>query len=373
MDVDKHKWWKRLAIFAMDEKVEQRVCLKFCVANGISCADSLKMLQKAFGDALISKTRAYEWYRAFKGGRKVVEDLERSGRPSTSRMDENIDEVGKLLAIDRRMTLREMGEELGISHESVRTILRDVFGMRRVAARLVPKELNFLQKVHRKEVAEEMLQMVNSDPTIMKRIITGDETWVYEYDMLTSQQSSEWRTKNEPKPKKPRQSRSKIKVMLTVFFDYRGVVHWEFLPNGQTVNKEYYLAVMRRLRENVRRKRPDLWKDNSWILHHDNAQCHTSHLVRNFLAKNSTTVLPQAPYSPDMSPPDFFLFSKLKRPLRGTRFHTIETIKQKSQEQLRAITSFEFERCFQDWIKRWHKCIASEGAYFEGDNIELNE
>jgi len=45
--------------------------------------------------------------------------------------------------------------------------------------------------------------------------------------------------------------------MLTVFFDYRGVVHYEFLPTGQTVNKEYYLSVMRRLRDAIRHKRPD--------------------------------------------------------------------------------------------------------------------
>ncbi|XP_043260410.1 uncharacterized protein LOC122401986 [Colletes gigas] len=143
--------------------------------------------------------------------------------------------------------------------------------MRRVAARLVPKELNFLQKEHQEAVAEDTISRASSDFTFMKRIITGNETWVYEYDMQTSQQSSEHRLENERNPKKPRQSRSKIQAMLTVFFDYRGVVHLEFLPDGQTVNKEYYLSVMRRLRENIRWKRPDLWKNNSWILHHDNA------------------------------------------------------------------------------------------------------
>ena len=60
-----------------------------------------------------------------------------------------------------------------------------------------------------------------------------------------------------------RQSRSKIKVMLRVFFDYRGVLHYEFLPPGRTVDEEYYLSVMRRLREAIRLKRPDLWKGNS--------------------------------------------------------------------------------------------------------------
>ena len=66
--------------------------------------------------------------------------------------------------------------------------------------------------------------------------------------------TSEWRAPNEPRPKKPRRFQSKKKAMLTVFIDYKGVVYHEFLPQGQTVNKEYYLGVMRRLREAIRKK-----------------------------------------------------------------------------------------------------------------------
>lgn len=129
---------------------------------------------------------------------------------------------------------------------------------------------------------------------------------------------------------------------------------------------------MRRLRENVRRKRPDLWKNNSWILHHDNAPSHTSILVREFLAKNSTYVIDQAPYSPNMAPCDFFLSPKLKLPLRERRFESIEAIKQNSQKELKAIPERAYNKCFDDWIIRWHKCIASNGAYFEGDKINLD-
>ena len=357
----------------MENIVEQRVCLKFCVSNDISCGESLKMLRNTYGESCISKTRAYEWYKAFKEGREVVVDLPRSGRPSTATTKENIDRIKKLVLENRRMSLRELASEVNISFKSVHNILIDILGMKRVAARLVPKELNFVQKAQRKHVAEDMVSRASTDPTFMKRIITGDETWVYEYDMQTSQQSSEWRLDNEPKPKKPRQSRSKIKVMLTVFFDYRGVVHSEFLPEGETVNKEYYLGVMKRLRESIRRKRPDLWEHNSWMLHHDNAPSHTAIIVKEFLAKNSTKVLDQAPYSPDMAPSDFFLFPKLKLPLRGKRFESIEAIKENSLNELKAIPQIAYEKCMEDWVKRWRCCIASDGTYFEGDKINLDE
>ena len=129
-----------------------------------------------------------------------------------------------------------------------------------------------------------------------------------------------WKTPEEPTPKKARQVRSTVKVLLTVFFDYRGVVHQEFLPQRRTVNKEYYLETMRRWREATRKKRPELSKNNSWILHHDNAPAHSSLLVRDFLAKTNTTVMPQPPYSSDLAPSDFFLFPKLKKPMKGHRF-----------------------------------------------------
>jgi len=80
-----------------------------------------------------------------------------------------------------------------------------------------------------------------------------------------------------------------FKVLLAVFSDYNGVVHRELLPKGRTVNKEYYLQTMRRSREAIRRKRPDLWPNNSWLLHRDNAPpAHTSLLVRDFWPKQQS-------------------------------------------------------------------------------------
>lgn len=357
----------------MDSKLEQRTCIKFCCKNEIKCSDTLKMLQKCYGDDTLSKTQVYQWYERFKSGREAVEDDARPGRPSTSKTDENVDEIRQLLIENRKLTIREIAETTNISFGSVQSILREDLGLRRVTARLVPKELNFVQKLHRAEISKEMVSMVDSDPTVIQRIITGDETWVYEYDTQTRHQSSEWRAKDEPRPKKPRRFQSKKKVMLTVFIDYNGVVHHEFLPKGQTINKEYYLGVMKRLREAIRKKRPALWGNNSWILHDDNAPSHNALIIREFLVKNNTNTIQQPPNSPDLAPCDFFLFDRLKKPLRGTRFESVEAIKLKSLEALMAIPKTDFQKSFEGWIKRWHKCIAADGDYFEGDNLNFEE
>ena len=95
------------AILQIEQNLEQRVCLKFCVANKISCAESLKMLQKVYGESVLSKIRAYEWYTAFKGGSEVVENFSRSGEPSTCSTDKNIYKVKGMVMENRHSSLRE--------------------------------------------------------------------------------------------------------------------------------------------------------------------------------------------------------------------------------------------------------------------------
>jgi len=158
--------------------------------------------------------------------------------------------------------------------------------------------------------------------------------------------------------------------MLTVFFDSEGVLHYEFLPQGWTVNKEYYLEVMQCLREVVRKKRPDAWRENRWMLQHDNVPSHSLFLVRDFLVKHVTTVLPQPPYSSDLAPADFFLFPKLKSTLKGRRFESTEAIKTISLAHLRSIPKKAFQECFRTLKKCWQRCIQSRGEYFEGDKAE---
>ncbi|UYV72610.1 hypothetical protein LAZ67_10000046, partial [Cordylochernes scorpioides] len=329
--------------------MDQRTCIKFCVKNEIKCANAFRMLTVAYGEATLDRNNVYRLYKMFSEGREDVNDEERAGRPSTSTTDEKINEVEKMILDNRRITVREVAEDLNISIGSCHSIFINDLGMRRVAAKFVPKLLNCDQKQHRMNIANEMLDSVRDDPNLLQRVITGDEAWVYGYDVETKAQSSQWKLlPHEPRPKKARQVRSNVKVLLTVFFDCRGVMHHEFLPQGRTVNKEYYLQVMRNLREAIRQKRPDLWKNKNWLLHHP---AHTSLLVRDFLAKNNTLMMPQPPYSPDLAPCDFFLFPKLKRPMKGRRYATLDEIKTASKEELKKILKNDFLKCFEDWKK----------------------
>ena len=93
--------------------------------------------------------------------------------------------------------------------------------------------------------------------------------------------------------------------------------------------------------------------------------------MTEFLAKHETKVIAQPPYSLDLAPWDFFLFPKLEYPLRETRHVSIEAIKRNSLKKLKAIPAEAYKKSMENWINRWHACIGSKGAYFEGDNKNL--
>ena len=118
----------------------------------------------------------------------------------------------------------------------------------------------------------------------------------------------------------------------------------------------------------VHRKWPELWENQTWMLHHDNVPAHASLLIHSYLAKHQTSVVPHPLYSPDIAPADFFLFPKPKTTLKGCRFQTIEEIQENVIKELCAITESVFQEAFQQWKKRWERCITSRGDYFEGNS-----
>ena len=70
--------------------------------------------------------------------------------------------------------------------------------------------------------------------------------------------------------------------------------------------------------------------------------------MNEFLAENLTNIIEQPPYSPEVAPADFSLFPKLKLPLRGTRFYSIEDIKENSWRELKSIPENAFKKCIDD-------------------------
>lgn len=290
---------------------EQRVNIKFCFKLQKTAKETHEILKTVYGENVVTLKTVYKWYERLKSGNESLEDEHRSGRPSTSKTDENVQNVEKLIRSNRRLTIRELAEDFNISYGSIQSILTDNLHMRRVSAKFVPRLLSGEQKEIRVSICRELKDRLDANPNFMDKIITGDESWVYGYDPETKMQSSQWKTSTSPRLKKARQSKSNVKVMLIVFFDSEGIVRSEFVPKGVTVNSDYYKGLLQRLRKNVRKKRPQKWA-SGFLLHHDNAPCHTSLVIREYLAQRNIPVYPHPPYSPDLAPCDFWLFLELK-------------------------------------------------------------
>jgi len=159
-------------------------------------------------------------------------------------------------------------------------------------------------------ICADILRNTENDPNFLENVITYDESWFFQYDPESKHQSMHWKSPSSPRQKKARQSKSKFKAMMIVFSDIQGIVYLDWVLEGQTVNQVYYKEVLTNLHEWVRRRRPEMWKNDSWVLHQDNAPAHNALSVKTFLTKHKINVLKHPPYSPDLAACDFFFISK---------------------------------------------------------------
>ena len=118
-----------LVTFAMQENIEQRYAIKFCVKRNKSATETFASLTEAYGDVTLSRTMVFKWHKAFKEDRENVEDDPRSGRPITSTKDENVEVVRAVMAKDRRLSVRMIAEETGLDKCAIHRILTDQLGM----------------------------------------------------------------------------------------------------------------------------------------------------------------------------------------------------------------------------------------------------
>ena len=147
------------------------------------------------------------------------------------------------------------------------------------------------------------------------------------------------------------------------FFDSTGMIYMHWVPTGQTVNKEYYVEVLREFRKRFRWKRPALFKSGQWYFHQDNAPAHNSILVTDYLTKMGIKTVHHHPYSPDLGPCDFWLFPKL----RGCRYETIEEMKESKTKVIDMLIQEDIHGAFQKLLEQYNKCMAAGGDSFKGD------
>lgn len=182
--------------------MEQRAVIKFHAKLGKNASETLKLMQQVYGDNCLSRTNVFVWDKRFLEGRESLEDDKHTGRPISVRTPEMIEKVRDFVTNDRNASLKMMEEALNIGKETIRTILREDLGKTKVCAKFVPHTLNEHQKSMRIQHSRDIVAAAKNDSNFLKSIVTGDETWCFQYDPETKRQSAEWKSKNSPQAKK---------------------------------------------------------------------------------------------------------------------------------------------------------------------------
>jgi histone-lysine N-methyltransferase SETMAR len=199
----------------------------------------------------------------------------------------------------------------------------------------------------------------------LARIVTGDETWVHYHQPETKRASKEWRHSPSPKPKKFRAQPSAGKVMLTLFWDERGVILEHYTPRGNTIISASYSDMLKNhLRHAIGSKRRGRLT-TVVILQHDNARPHTAHATVATITDLHFDTLPHPPYSPDLASSDYYMFEPLKEAMGGKKLCSDEEVQQAVHEWLRTRPQEFFSRGIHALPVRWRKCVEHQGDYVE--------
>lgn len=346
--------------------VAQRIVIRFLVRENVKTADIVTRLQAQFGNETLSTSQVYRWAKSFAEGRDMVENEPHNRRPRTSITPDNIKRVEEMILEDRRVTVRDLSEEVGISIGSIESIIHNHLEYRKITARWVPRLLNFEQKHHRVEVCQRLLDRYEVEgDNFLTRIFTTDETWVHYYTPESKIASMEWRKKGEGAPVKAKVTRSAGKVMCTVFFDRRGVLYIDFLHTQRTVNAAYYSNLLKTyVKPAYRSKRRDI-PARSAILLQDNARPHTARRTVDTITELGWEILDHPPYSPDLSPCDYHVFGPLKEALGGKRFSTDDEVETFVRNWFRERPTEFYNTAIRKLPERWLKCSTCEGDYLE--------
>ena len=131
------------------------------------------------GDNAPSYVTVKRWVALFKHGRESLEDDPRSGRPSSAVNDEIVDQAQQLVMNDCRLTVRYLAAAVGVSINSVETILHQHLRLSKVSARWVPRMLNREQKIERMDISETLVEKFTADPEVFfASLVTQDEAWI---------------------------------------------------------------------------------------------------------------------------------------------------------------------------------------------------
>lgn len=358
-------------------EVQHRI---FCVKNYYKCG-SYKKISEQFHtifemDRAPPKSVIQDWVNKFEKfgsvlnlNTKTPDRSSHSGRPRT-RTQEVIDKVRESVEQSPKRSLRRRSQALNLSVETCRRVIVD--DLKQYPYRIQTKQkLTVADKTKRKAMAEKMLDKMEVNPKFLGFLWTSDEAHFHLEGKVNSKNNVFWGSQKPTEvAQKPLHS---AKCTVWAAISERGIIGpFFFEEHGSqvTVTKERYIEVLK-----------DFWKEleslyPSWMKHfwfqQDGASPHTSHLSQDWLKQHFgkrvvslKTDFEWAPHSPDLSPPDFFLWGYLKDKVYANKPRTISELKVNIREEIRAIPRSVCKSVMLNFAMRLKKCVDLNGGHLE--------
>lgn len=330
-----------------------RSCLLYDFNRDLSAGESQRSINDAFGAGTVSKATAKDWFARFRGGDFDLDDRPRSGRPSV--VDDSL--LRAAIEANPYQSTRELAERFEVDQK---TIFNHLHAMGKVCkfSQWVPHNLSDADRRRRADIVAQLLSSSSINTTSwLESIITGDEKWVL-YTNVIRRRS--WVDKGEPAEKQPKAGLHPKKIMLCIWWDCKGIIHFELLPPNETITAAVYCDQLERLSRAIKETRPN---HRTVRFLHDNARPHTARVTRQKLVDLGWEVLPHPPYSPDLAPTDYHLFSNLTQALANKTFSDRDEI----DAWLHDWFSSKPGTFFSDAIKclrgKWQEVLESDGDY----------
>jgi histone-lysine N-methyltransferase SETMAR len=336
--------------------MQQRSVIRYFVLCQKSNQQIIAKLVKGYGQDALSLRSVQKWAARFRAGQEDVEDDERPGRPPQTDL---CDVILRFLEKNPHSSSRDISKALFTPKTTVLRLLANL-GLKFYQARWIPHRLSEQQKSDRTALSQVLLEMINNlGPKQQNYLITGDESWIF----WDNDHRGMWTLDRESAPINVNKMISSKKTMLSAYFSRLGFVSIEFLPHGQNFNSQFFTeTILPSLVAGLSVYRPKL-KAAGAHLHIDNAKPHNSQLSIQKIKEYGFIRVPQPPYSPDLSPCDFFLFGYLKSQLEGMTFFDEDSVKKVVTRILTEIPANILHSVMDEWTHRLQRCIELAGDY----------
>lgn len=225
----------------------------------------------------------------------------------------------------------------------------------------IPHTLTDGQLATRVSICSSLMSRFRIEP-FLDRIVTGDEKWVLRVNTVRKRQ---WVDSDSQAAPCPKANLHPKKVLLCVWWNMNGIVHFELLPPNYTVTAELYAQQLNRVNIALIAKQPSFGTRKKVALLHDNARPHVAYAVNSKISELGWEVLPHPPYSPDIAPSDYHLFRSLQNHIREKTFNDDDDIESSIRHFFNCKSPAFYKSGIEKLPERWQMIIDNDGAYVD--------